>query len=109
MSLCIFIKGLSCQHLWSELEPDIRRMLHHQTSFAVLQDNNCGGISPLLEVFVANPSEAHTLTRLLIQTLSNIATFNEDLMSALWDAYLPLPDDQLVFMCACRPWLSTCM
>jgi hypothetical protein len=36
--------------------------------------------------------------RLLTQALSNIVTSNQNLVAALWETYLSLPEDQVVLM-----------
>jgi ataxin-10 len=83
----------------SDIEPDIRRLLHYQTSFIVLQDEQCvphfAGNLPLC----THRIQAHVLTRLLVQALSNIVTSNEGLISKLWDTYMPLPDEDLILVC----------
>jgi len=62
-----------------ENEPDIRRLLHYYTSWSAMEDND--------SILVA---------RILAQTLSNLVTNNESLMNKLWDAYMNLPEDQVV-------------
>lgn len=41
---------------------------------------------------------AITTARLLTQALSNIVTSNQNLVAALWETYLSLPEDQVVLM-----------
>lgn len=36
--------------------------------------------------------------RLLTQALSNIVTSNQNLVAALWETYLSLPEDQVILM-----------
>ena len=38
------------------------------------------------------------VARLLAQTLSNIVTANDVLMSKLWETYMKLPEDQVILM-----------
>ncbi|KAF8582713.1 hypothetical protein K439DRAFT_1350402 [Ramaria rubella] len=58
-------------------EPEIRYLLHYLTSFSQLEDKN-----------------QYPLTRMLVQTLSNIITLNDAVGSRLWKVYTTLPDDQ---------------
>ncbi|KAL1747910.1 spinocerebellar ataxia type 10 protein domain-containing protein [Schizophyllum fasciatum] len=64
-----------------ENEREVRRLLHFYTSWSVAGD-----------------AEAVAAARMLTQTLSNMVTGNERLMSALWQAYLALPEDQVVLL-----------
>lgn len=64
-----------------ENEPEIRRLLHYFTSWSATED-----------------ADAVMAARMLTQTLSNIVTGNESLMSAIWDTYLALPEDQVVLL-----------
>ena len=41
---------------------------------------------------------AIAVARLLAQTLSNIVTANDELMSKLWETYMKLPEDQVILM-----------
>lgn len=41
---------------------------------------------------------AYAATRMLIQTLSNMVTSNDDLMSHLWETSMNLSEEQVVFM-----------
>ena len=41
---------------------------------------------------------AFPATRMLVQTLSNLVTANEDLMNRLWNSYLALPEEQLILL-----------
>ena len=36
--------------------------------------------------------------RMAVQTLSNMVTANESLMTRLWDTYMNLPEEQAIFM-----------
>lgn len=38
------------------------------------------------------------VARVLAQTLSNLVTGNDMLMTKLWDIYLNLPEDQVILM-----------
>lgn len=41
---------------------------------------------------------AYPVTRILTQTLSNMVTSNDGLMTRLWETHLNLPEEQVVFM-----------
>ncbi|KAF8636403.1 hypothetical protein AX17_003585 [Amanita inopinata Kibby_2008] len=64
-----------------ENEPDVRRLLHHYTSWSAMEDN-----------------QVVPVTRMLAQTLSNLVTSNEDLVMRLWEAYMSLSEDQAVLI-----------
>ncbi|KAI3600513.1 ataxin-10-like protein [Moniliophthora roreri] len=64
-----------------ENEPELRRLIHYYTSWSSMQDKDA--------LFAA---------RLLTQTLSNLVTGNDALMSNLWETYLSLPEDQVVII-----------
>ncbi|KAJ3540044.1 hypothetical protein NM688_g6281 [Phlebia brevispora] len=64
-----------------ENEPAIRELSHYYTSFSVMQD-----------------PETFLVTRTLTQTLSNLVTANESLMTNLWNTYLQLPEEQLILI-----------
>lgn len=38
------------------------------------------------------------MTRMLAQTLSNLVTANDGLMTDLWNSYLNLPEEQLILL-----------
>jgi len=83
---------------YSEIEPELRRLLHYYTSWSSMQDDE--GTSPS---FTPNaglnryPTASFT-ARLLTQALSNLVTGNDQLISNLWETYLNLPEDQVVIM-----------
>lgn len=62
-------------------EPEIRRLLHYYTSWSAMED-----------------PESTATARILTQTLSNIVTSNQALVTALWDSYMNLPEDQVVII-----------
>ncbi|KAI4517743.1 hypothetical protein K525DRAFT_273327 [Schizophyllum commune Loenen D] len=64
-----------------ENEPEIRRLLHYYTSWSMAED-----------------ADAVATARMLTQTLSNLVTGNDALMSSLWQTYLALPEDQVVLL-----------
>lgn len=64
-----------------ENEPDIRRLLYYYTSWTCTQN-----------------VETFKVTRALVQTLSNMITANENLMSKLWEVYMTLPEEQVVLI-----------
>jgi len=43
-------------------------------------------------------SSAFRVMRMAVQTLSNMVTANESLMTRLWDTYMNLPEEQAIFM-----------
>jgi len=45
-----------------------------------------------------NPPAAFEITRALIQTLSNMVTANNGLISKLWELYMNLPEEQVIIM-----------
>ncbi|KAF5355327.1 hypothetical protein D9758_006039 [Tetrapyrgos nigripes] len=86
VSLSRFIRNLVAavpanQNKAFESEPDIRRLLHYYTSWTSMEDQ-----------------DAVLAARILTQTLANIITGNNALMSTLWETYLNLPEDQVVLM-----------
>ncbi|RDB23860.1 Ataxin-10 [Hypsizygus marmoreus] len=64
-----------------ENEPEIRRLLHYHTSWSAMEDD-----------------EPVPVARMLAQTLSNMVTTNDPLMSRLWETYMNLPEDQVVLI-----------
>ncbi|TFK51736.1 hypothetical protein OE88DRAFT_1712266 [Heliocybe sulcata] len=64
-----------------EIEPDLRRLLHHYTSYYALQEDSSA-----------------SLARILGQTLCNLVTSNEELSSRLWHSYLEIPEEENVLM-----------
>ncbi|KAF8517969.1 spinocerebellar ataxia type 10 protein domain-containing protein, partial [Hysterangium stoloniferum] len=58
-------------------ENELRTILHRLTSFSELQDETL-----------------YPVTRMLVQTLSNIVTMNGSLAQRLWNIYICLSDDQ---------------
>ncbi|KAH8093304.1 spinocerebellar ataxia type 10 protein domain-containing protein [Cristinia sonorae] len=62
-------------------EPDIRSLLHHYTSFFALEEKSCLPV-----------------TRMLIQTLSNLVTANEQLTKQIWDQYMSLPMEEFILI-----------
>ncbi|EAU90585.2 hypothetical protein CC1G_00969 [Coprinopsis cinerea okayama7 len=64
-----------------ENEPEIRRLLHYYTSWSAMED-----------------PESTAVARFLTQTLSNIVTSNQTLVSSLWETYMNLPEDQVVLI-----------
>ena len=48
-------------------------------------------------------SLALPVTWMLTQTLSNLVTSNEALMTNLWKLYLSMPEDQMILMSVCVP------
>ncbi|KAI9461490.1 spinocerebellar ataxia type 10 protein domain-containing protein [Boletus coccyginus] len=63
------------------IEPSLRRILHAYSSWSATQDQ-----------------QSYPVTRILIQTLSNMVTSNDGLMTRLWETYLNLPEEQVVFI-----------
>lgn len=43
-------------------------------------------------------SPAYPVTRMLVQTLSNLVTCDEPIISRLWKTYLALPEEQLILL-----------
>lgn len=85
-SLAKFTRNLvadvpSNQSMAFENEVEIRRLLHYHSSWTANQD-----------------AESFPVTRMLTQTLSNIITANNELMTKLWNIYLNLPEDQVVLI-----------
>ncbi|KAF4593301.1 hypothetical protein EYR38_009015 [Pleurotus pulmonarius] len=85
-SLAKFTRNLvadvpSNQNMAFENEGEIRRLLHYHSSWTANQD-----------------PESFPVTRMLTQTLSNIVTANNELMTKLWNIYLNLPEDQVVLI-----------
>ncbi|KDQ61580.1 hypothetical protein JAAARDRAFT_31036 [Jaapia argillacea MUCL 33604] len=77
-----FVAGIPHNQLLAfENEPDIRRLIHHYTSFSVIQHE-----------------DPFAVTRMLAQTLSNMVTANETLVSQLWDLYIGLPEEQNILI-----------
>nr|GAT42953.1 ataxin-10-like protein [Mycena chlorophos] len=64
-----------------ENEPYIRRLVHYYTSWSFLEDQ-----------------EALLVARVLSQTLANLVSGNEALVSKLWSTYLKLPEDQVILI-----------
>ncbi|TFK18978.1 hypothetical protein FA15DRAFT_674855 [Coprinopsis marcescibilis] len=64
-----------------ENEPEIRRLLHYYTSWSAMED-----------------PESIATARVLTQALSNIVTSNQTLVSALWETYMNLPEDQVILI-----------
>ncbi|KAF7964993.1 hypothetical protein HWV62_1166 [Athelia sp. TMB] len=62
-------------------EPDIRRLLHYHTSWTANEDTG-----------------SYKATRALVQTLSNLVTTNEPLLSDLWNTYMNLPEEQVILI-----------
>ncbi|KAH0836602.1 hypothetical protein J3R83DRAFT_8302 [Lanmaoa asiatica] len=62
-------------------EPSLRRILHTYSSWSATQD-----------------PQSYAATRMLVQTLSNMVTSNDSLMTRLWETYLNLPEEQVVFI-----------
>lgn len=62
-------------------EPEIRRLLHYYTSWSAAEDKQT---LPLLWM--------------LTQTLSNLVTANEGLITRLWELYLSQPEDQEILL-----------
>ncbi|KAF7794316.1 hypothetical protein EIP86_005450 [Pleurotus ostreatoroseus] len=84
-----------------ENEPAVRGLLRYHTSYYVMQDAE----SKLFLLCTAIGVETDALcraafpaTRMLVQTLSNLVTANEDLMNRLWNSYLALPEEQLILL-----------
>ena len=84
----------------SENEIAIRDLSRYYTSYMVYQDAE-GSLS-------TSDSTAHGLTtgelvvlpvtRMLAQTLSNMVTANEALITSIWGSYMQLPEEQLILM-----------
>ncbi|KAG6330980.1 hypothetical protein ID866_8110 [Astraeus odoratus] len=70
----------------SENEPSLRRILHVYSSWTSSQDP---GSFPLV--------------RMAVQTLSNMVTANENLLSHLWEKYLNMSEDQAIFVRTLSP------
>lgn len=64
-----------------ENEPAVRRILHTYSSWSAAQD-----------------PESFRVMRMAVQTLSNMVTANESLMTRLWDTYMNLPEEQAIFI-----------
>ncbi|KAI6149761.1 spinocerebellar ataxia type 10 protein domain-containing protein [Pisolithus tinctorius] len=64
-----------------ENEPELRQILHTYSSWTASQDP---GSFPVV--------------RMVVQTLSNMVTTNESLMSCLWQTHMNLPEEQAVFV-----------
>ncbi|KIJ20811.1 hypothetical protein PAXINDRAFT_160284 [Paxillus involutus ATCC 200175] len=64
-----------------ENEPSLRRVLYAHSSWLATQD-----------------PQSYAVTRMSVQTLSNMVTSNEALMSRLWDTYMNLPEEQVVLV-----------
>ncbi|KLO19280.1 hypothetical protein SCHPADRAFT_898858 [Schizopora paradoxa] len=64
-----------------EFETCIRETAFRFTSFFTMEDK-----------------ESHVATRFLVQTLSNMVTSNEPLISRLWSTYIALPEEQNVLI-----------
>ncbi|KAI6044247.1 spinocerebellar ataxia type 10 protein domain-containing protein [Pisolithus marmoratus] len=64
-----------------ENEPELRRTLYTYSSWTASQDP---GTFPVI--------------RMVVQTLSNMVTTNENLMTCLWKIYMNLPEEQAVFV-----------
>ncbi|EPT01859.1 hypothetical protein FOMPIDRAFT_54085 [Fomitopsis schrenkii] len=64
-----------------ENESSICSLVYRYTSYAAVQ----------------NP-ETYPVTRMLVQTLSNLATGNDTIISRLWRTYLALPEEQLILL-----------
>ncbi|KAL0953516.1 hypothetical protein HGRIS_004740 [Hohenbuehelia grisea] len=85
-SLAKFTRNLAAevpenQELAFQNEIEIRRLLHYHTSWTAVKDE-----------------QSYPVTRMLTQCLANIVTANEDLMTKLWNAYLTLSEDQVIFI-----------
>lgn len=63
------------------VEPALRRVLHLYSSWSAFQ-----------------VTDSFPATRMAVQALSNIVTTNEDLTSRLWNAYLTLPEEQVILI-----------
>lgn len=55
-----------------------------------------------LDVLFSTPPVAIATARLLTQALSNTVTSNQNLVAALWETYLSLPEDQVILMYVSR-------
>lgn len=64
-----------------ENEPELRQILHIYSSWTASQ----------------NPGSL-PVVRMVVQTLSNMVTTNEGLMSRLWQTHMDLPEEQAVFV-----------
>ncbi|KAI0725847.1 spinocerebellar ataxia type 10 protein domain-containing protein [Fomitopsis betulina] len=64
-----------------ENESSIRSLIYHYTSYGAIHD-----------------PKTYPITRMLVQTLSNLATGNEPIISKLWKTYLALPEEQLILL-----------
>ncbi|KIL00750.1 hypothetical protein PAXRUDRAFT_795060 [Paxillus rubicundulus Ve08.2h10] len=64
-----------------ENEPELRRILYAHSSWLATRD-----------------PQLYAVTRMSVQTLSNMVTSNEALMSRLWDTYMNLPEEQVVLV-----------
>ncbi|KII85837.1 hypothetical protein PLICRDRAFT_114924 [Plicaturopsis crispa FD-325 SS-3] len=64
-----------------ENEPEIRRLIYYHTSWSAFEEE-----------------ATFPVARTLSQTLSNLVTTNEGLMSNLWTTYMNLPEEQLVLV-----------
>ncbi len=84
----------------SENEPAIRDLVRYYTSYYVMQNTECEKFScpPVLHWTDKLRPAAFPATRMLAQTLSNLVTANDGLMTDLWNSYLNLPEEQLILM-----------
>ncbi|GJJ11219.1 hypothetical protein Clacol_005451 [Clathrus columnatus] len=64
-----------------ELEPDIRSVIFRLTSFVEI-----------------NKKESHPITRMIIQTLSNVVTGNMELCRRLWSTYITISEEQEILV-----------
>ncbi|OSX62386.1 hypothetical protein POSPLADRAFT_1056980 [Postia placenta MAD-698-R-SB12] len=64
-----------------ENEPYMRALVYQYTSYTAMQDVN-----------------SFAATRMLVQALSNLVTANDPLAQELWQAYLNLPEEQLILL-----------
>ncbi|KAH7907262.1 spinocerebellar ataxia type 10 protein domain-containing protein [Hygrophoropsis aurantiaca] len=69
------------QNLSYENEPALRQILYKYSSWVATQESN-----------------SFAITRMTVQTLSNIVTKNEDLMTRLWDTYMNLSEEQAILI-----------
>ncbi|KAL4063173.1 spinocerebellar ataxia type 10 protein domain-containing protein [Scleroderma citrinum] len=85
-STCRFTRNLVAgvatnQQLAFENEPALRQIIHIYSSWSAAQDPG-----------------SFRVIRMAVQTLSNMVTANENLMTRLWETYMNLQEEQAIFV-----------
>lgn len=107
---CLFVP-LDWSPTLSANEPSIRKLIYHYTSFSVMKEPSCQYTTSLFALNYINLMcyiLALPVTRMLVQTLSNIITSNETLIQRVWNLYLTLPEEQLILTWVFGPHLVGC-